>query len=986
MSPLLNTLSSSFHLSPSGPGSPLTSPVSPAEPHPPSPHVQAEDSSLTARVSFARPSSGKVQEEDASYDAVSPSSTDSFAPSTGSASASARPPPAARGQSFNPASDHYIDRQRRVSYSAHSPYHALNHGNGISDQSIKTVNDDIWGPNRTTRAASDGVVLNNGTSPPGQPSGNSSNQSPPSGHTPSLPKRGSDASVSAGDANEHQERAALFREHERRSLETLAQARLGSSSARDFAQHTSPTSNGLVAPSSFFQPPTLGALNSSNQPLSSPPAHSDAHGSTPSLAENGDARTNASLHLGELDAWMMDEAYIRECCARMGWDSVQHIKLIRGSSPSSGYCFLTFASAAQAAQVLARFNASPPVLMPRSGRMFKLNWGTGLPGLQPRWSGEHSVFVGDLGRDVGEADLVNLFTPIFPSTKSAKVMCDPSTGFSRGYGFVRFAEESDMQRALLIGQNPGSGLSLHGRTLRISEASGPGQEGRTGAGLSGLDRIRTRSRSSDGGLPGPLTIQPGFGGMSNASYNSGPQNDLASPTATSNSYPDFLSPTFSGAFSPNGPMSGATSPYAGANKPLSPSLGNLSAPEGQRRFLTNIGGPAAPGSSPADPNNTTVFVGGLPACISEETLKSFFHHFGEITYCKIPAGKGCGFVQFVRRQDAELAIAKMNDFPIHGKSRIRLSWGRSQGDKQVEHVRKLASALGVPFEAVWRMVQGQDNSTIKQITTAVGSGSNHNGPSSHLAARQLPSGGGGGYNAHPQSNRGDRLDVGAVASVASAAGLTEAEVLDLMGGRSQVGGAAGPPLSAHRNEHGGEQFTRNPGFGPPSGARSFNPSSYAQTRADPYMGHAPVSPYANIDLAEGSMRPQERFSSFSRYAEPPMPQAYNPNFGAGNAGGAYGAQYGGYEYQDRVYTTMPPPMPGTGLEDSFANLGFGSSVSPRSLAAESSHNGTPSFHSLSSSLIPNASRNGNVNGAGHDGSAAHGGSAPWSSGWNGVHA
>ncbi|KWU44619.1 RNA-binding domain-containing protein, partial [Rhodotorula sp. JG-1b] len=76
-----------------------------------------------------------------------------------------------------------------------------------------------------------------------------------------------------------------------------------------------------------------------------------------------------------------------------------------------------------------------------------------------------------------------------------------------------------------------------------------------------------------------------------------------------------------------------------------------------------------------DPNNTTVFVGGLPACISEETLKSFFHHFGDITYCKIPPGKGCGFVQFVRRQDAELAIAKMNDFPIHGKSRIRLSWG-----------------------------------------------------------------------------------------------------------------------------------------------------------------------------------------------------------------------------------------------------------------------------------------------------------------------
>lgn len=54
------------------------------------------------------------------------------------------------------------------------------------------------------------------------------------------------------------------------------------------------------------------------------------------------------------------------------------------------------------------------MLMPRSARVFKLNWGTGLPGVQPRWEGEYSVFVGDLGREVGEAELVvcyQLFVP-----------------------------------------------------------------------------------------------------------------------------------------------------------------------------------------------------------------------------------------------------------------------------------------------------------------------------------------------------------------------------------------------------------------------------------------------------------------------------------------------------------------------------------------------------------------------------------------------
>ena len=44
---------------------------------------------------------------------------------------------------------------------------------------------------------------------------------------------------------------------------------------------------------------------------------------------------------------------------------------------------------------------------------------------------------------------------------------------------------------------------------------------------------------------------------------------------------------------------------------------------------------------------------------------------------KVPVGKHCGFVQFVRKPDAERAIEKMQGFPIGG-SRIRLSWGRSQ--------------------------------------------------------------------------------------------------------------------------------------------------------------------------------------------------------------------------------------------------------------------------------------------------------------------
>ena len=35
-----------------------------------------------------------------------------------------------------------------------------------------------------------------------------------------------------------------------------------------------------------------------------------------------------------------------------------------------------------------------------------VNWATGLPGVQPKWESEFSVFVGDIGRETTEAELV----------------------------------------------------------------------------------------------------------------------------------------------------------------------------------------------------------------------------------------------------------------------------------------------------------------------------------------------------------------------------------------------------------------------------------------------------------------------------------------------------------------------------------------------------------------------------------------------------
>ncbi|KAJ1924628.1 hypothetical protein IWQ60_005075 [Tieghemiomyces parasiticus] len=89
--------------------------------------------------------------------------------------------------------------------------------------------------------------------------------------------------------------------------------------------------------------------------------------------------------------------------------------------------------------------------------------------------------------------------------------------------------------------------------------------------------------------------------------------------------------------------------------------------------------PAAVPNGALDPNNTTVFVGGLVQPVTEGELRQHFQSFGVITHVKIPQGKGCAFVQFQQRPQAEMAIAQLNGSTL-GASSLRLSWGRGHGN------------------------------------------------------------------------------------------------------------------------------------------------------------------------------------------------------------------------------------------------------------------------------------------------------------------
>ncbi|GMJ01496.1 hypothetical protein like AT4G27000 [Hibiscus trionum] len=84
-----------------------------------------------------------------------------------------------------------------------------------------------------------------------------------------------------------------------------------------------------------------------------------------------------------------------------------------------------------------------------------------------------------------------------------------------------------------------------------------------------------------------------------------------------------------------------------------------------------------------DPNNTTIFVGGLDPSVSEDQLKQIFSQLGEVVHVKIPANKNCGFVQYANRDSAEQALQVLNGTSFGGRN-VRLSWGRSPSTKQAQ--------------------------------------------------------------------------------------------------------------------------------------------------------------------------------------------------------------------------------------------------------------------------------------------------------------
>ncbi|KAJ6971771.1 polyadenylate-binding protein RBP47 [Populus alba] len=173
---------------------------------------------------------------------------------------------------------------------------------------------------------------------------------------------------------------------------------------------------------------------------------------------------NKTIWIGDLHHWM-DENYLHSCFVSTG--EIASIKVIRNKQTglSEGYGFVEFLTHATAEKVLQNYGG---ILMPNTEQPFRLNWATFSTGDKRSDNApDLSIFVGDLAADVTDSLLQETFVSKYPSVKAAKVVFDANTGRSKGYGFVRFGDDSERTRAM----TEMNGVYCSSRPMRIGAAT-----------------------------------------------------------------------------------------------------------------------------------------------------------------------------------------------------------------------------------------------------------------------------------------------------------------------------------------------------------------------------------------------------------------------------------------------------------------------------------------------------------------------------------
>eukprot|EP00347_Sterkiella_histriomuscorum_P014913 403359035 len=234
-----------------------------------------------------------------------------------------------------------------------------------------------------------------------------------------------------------------------------------------------------------------------------------------------------TLWIGDVEPWM-DDAYISSLFS--GIASVQTVKLIRDKLKGTpvGYGFVEFPNHDVARNVYLTLNGS---VIPGTTKSYKLNWAThgnggikqiqnqpqsqpphlqmhnqnpqmmnqgGPGGAQQQQQGDFQIYVGDLDPNVNDQMLLNVFNKKYPSVTQAKVIVDPVTRYSKGYGFVKFGSQEESQNAMVEMQ----GYYLFKKPMKINQANAIQRREGGGGGGGGHHHPPPQNYNQGGGYGG----------------------------------------------------------------------------------------------------------------------------------------------------------------------------------------------------------------------------------------------------------------------------------------------------------------------------------------------------------------------------------------------------------------------------------------------------------------------------------------------------
>ena len=237
-----------------------------------------------------------------------------------------------------------------------------------------------------------------------------------------------------------------------------------------------------------------------------------------------------SLWMGEIEPWM-EENSISKLYSHVA--PVANVKVIKDKMTGlpSGYGFVEFENHETAKRVLESCNGRP---IPGMNKNFRLNWavqsgGAPKPHQQPMpsmggYSGggggggggggssstDHSVYVGDLDPNVTDSILLDAFSSQYTTILSANVIVDPLTKRSKKYGFIRFGDFEESQKAI----HEMNGKYVLSRPIKLNvgfKKSNMGQQQQQQNSFQGGGGYNSNYPSYGGGGGGGYSAPGGYG-------------------------------------------------------------------------------------------------------------------------------------------------------------------------------------------------------------------------------------------------------------------------------------------------------------------------------------------------------------------------------------------------------------------------------------------------------------------------------------------